>query len=391
MAIEQRVARVREEFQKRFPSARIVRFFEAPGRVNVLGDHMDYNGGFMLSFCIDRSVIAGIQPNDKALLRLYSIDEGAACECPVESIANRPEYGWANHPLGIAWALGKKGIVLSGFDMVFDSDIPSGNGLASPAALEVAAAMALAASVHQVVDLSTLALLCAYAENEFLKVQLGIAGQFAVALGRKGNAVFLDCRDLKHDLIEFEDPDVSLVICCPAGKSGLSDALYNARRRECEDGVRQLIDYVGFIRRLRDISVEQFETLKHHLPERIMRRCSHVMYENARVLQARECLRKKRFKELGSLMTESHRSLKDLYEISTPELDCVVDIAGTIKGVFGSRMSGTGPGGCAVTMLEKKCVADFEKHVAEKYREKFGTAPSVFEVRSAEGVHEITS
>ncbi len=359
--------------------------------MNLLGDHMDYNGGFVLSCCIGRSVITGIQPNDKPLLRLYSIDHDAACECPVDSIANRSEHGWANHPLGMAWALGKKGIILSGFDLVFESDIPPGSGLASPAALEAAAVMALAASLHQVLDMSTLALLCAYAENEFLKIQRGIADQFAVAHGSEGKAVFLDCRGLKHNLIAFEDPDVALVICRPAVKKDISDTVYDARRKECEQGVRQLIDYVGFIRQLRDISVEQFETLKYHLPEKIMKRCSHVIYENIRVLQAQELLRKKRFKELGKLMSESHRSLKDLYESSTPELDFLADTAKTIPGVFGSRMTGTGSGACTVTLLEKKCVAEFEKQITEKYREKFADSVAVFATRSAGGVHEIAS
>ncbi|HEX7319785.1 MAG TPA: galactokinase [bacterium] len=391
MGAEHRVARVREEFQKRFSSAHIVRFFESPGQVNLLGDHMDYNGGFVLSCCIDRSVIAGIQPNDKALLRLYSINHDAACECPVESIANRSEQGWANRPLGIAWALGKKGIALSGFDLTFESDIPSENSLASPAAFETIAAMALAVSLHQSLDLNTLALVCAYAENEFLKVQRGITDQFAIAHGNKGKAVFLDCRSLKHELIAFEDPDVSLAICCPAVKNDLTDPVYNARRSECEEGVRQLINYVGFIRKLRDISVEQFETLKYHLPEKIMKRCSHVIYENIRVLQAQEFLRKKRFRELGKLMNESHRSLKNLYEVSTPELDFLTDTAGTIEGVYGSRMTGTGPGASVVTLLEKKCMVEFEKRITEKYREKFADSLNVFASGSADGVHEITS
>ena len=391
MAAEQRLARVRGEFQKRFQSANIVRFFEAPGRVNLLGDHMDYNGGFVLSCCVDRSVIAGIQPNDKSLLRLYSVDHDTACECPVGSIAHRSEYGWANNPLSVAWALEKKGIVLSGFDMVFESDLPPGSGLASSAAIEVAAVMALATSLHQVLDQSTLALLCAYAENEFHKIHRGITDQITIAHGDKGKAVFLDCRGLKHDLVAFKDKDVSLVICCPAGKNDLPDTLYSDRRSECEEGVRQLIDYVGFIRHLRDISVEQFETLKYHLPEKIMKRCSHVIYENVRVLQAQELLRKKRFKELGTLMSDSHRSLKDLYEVSTPELDFLTDTARTIAGVYGSRMTGIGQGACAVTLMEKKGVAEFEKQITEKYREKFADSVAVFETGSAEGVHEITS
>lgn len=391
MAAEHRIARVREEFQRRFPSAHIVRFFEAPGRVNLLGDHMDCNGGFVLSCCIDRSVIAGIQPNDKSILRLYHIGHDAACECPVDSIANRSEYGWANNPLSVAWALEKKGIALSGFDIVFESDLPPGCGLGSPAAIEVVAAMALATMLYQVLDQSTLALLCAYAENEFQKIQRGIADQLTIAHGEKGKAVFLDCRDLKHNLIAFDDPDVALVICRPAVKKDILDTLYSDRRSECGDGVRQLIDYVGFIRQLRDISVEQFETLKYHLPEKTVKRCSHVIYENVRVLQAQEFLRKKKFKELGKLMNESQRSLKDLYESSTPELDFLTDTAHTIPYVFGSRMTGIGPGACTLTLLEKKCVTEFEKHITERYREKFSDSVAVFAAGSADGVHEITS
>ncbi len=285
--------------------------------------------------------------------------------------------------------------MLSGMNAVISGDIPIGSGLSSSAAVEVAAAYTWQVLSGFSLNRVELALLCQRAENEFVGMKCGIMDQFISALGQRDHALLIDCRTLEHELVKLgatdgsPHPPATIMVCNTMKRRGLVDSEYNARRRECEEGVRLLQKHLPGIKALRDVSVAQFERYQEDLPEEVRRRCRHVVYENKRVLQSVEALRGGDLVTFGRLMNESHVSLRDDYQVSCRELDVMVEAAWQVEGVYGSRLTGAGFGGCTVSLVAEEAVERFHAHVATAYRASTGLEPQIYVCAFEDGVSEV--
>ncbi|RKX99340.1 galactokinase, partial [Candidatus Poribacteria bacterium] len=299
----------------------------APGRVNLIGEHTDYNDGFVLPIAIDRSVKVAASPRDDSKVVIKSLDFDETVEFDLEAIERDEEHPWSNYPRGVAHVLIEAGHRLVGMNAVVTGDVPIGAGLSSSAAIELAFAMAFAALSSIDIPRKELALLCQKAENGFVGVSCGIMDQFISAMGRKGCAMFLDCRSLEFELVPLDLTDHVFVVCDTKVKRELSGSEYNKRRAECEKGVELLKRHLPGIKALRDVTPEDFDRYSNELPETIRKRCRHVILENERVVRAVEALKSGDLKEFGELMNESHESLRVDYEVSCEELDLMVGIA----------------------------------------------------------------
>ncbi|MCK4232999.1 galactokinase [candidate division WOR-3 bacterium] len=390
MEIENRTENIKKEFQKRFGNRRNLRFFQAPGRVNLIGEHTDYNAGFVLPACINRSIIVGASLNNRNILRLASVNFNNVVECDLDSIEYKPEHGWANYPKGVAKTLQKHGYNVKGIDMVFEGNVPVGSGLSSSAAIEIVSCLALVLLSDIEMEREKIPFLCQEAEKKFIDVRCGIMDQYVITFSKKGCALFLDCRSMQYEHIPFDNSDILLVVTNTEKKRELLDSEYNIRRSQCEEGVKILKQFLVGVKQLRDVTCEQFEKYKSKLPEVVKKRCEHVIYENDRVLRAKEYLTKRKFMEFGNLMNESHLSLKRLYEVSCPELDTIVETSQEIDGVLGSRMTGGGFGGCAVTVVRKESVQELAQRVSVKYQEKFNIEPEFYVCEVEGGASELT-
>lgn len=356
----------------------------APGRVNLIGEHTDYNQGFVLPVAIDRAVWVALRRREDGRARVYSANFGQWAEFDVDSPKKDPSVPWADYPKGVVSELASSGYRLGGFDMAIWGDVPLGAGLSSSAAVEVAAAFGLASLFGLDLDRIDMALLCQRAENRFVGVQCGIMDQFAASLGREGRALFLDCRDLNYEHVPLSS-DVSVVVCNSGVKRELASSAYNERRAQCEEAVGRLKEALPGIRALRDVSPEEFETYKHLLPEPILRRARHVVYENVRVLRSVEMLKTGDLEGFGRLMYESHRSLKEDYEVSSPELDLLVELASSAEGALGARLTGAGFGGCTVNIVERGAVRAFEEFVGRNYEARTGFRLEIYVCEVSEG------
>ncbi|MFQ6059543.1 MAG: galactokinase, partial [Anaerolineae bacterium] len=340
---------VKNRFEALFgrPPTIVVR---APGRVNLIGEHTDYNEGFVLPVAINRSILMAAAPRHDREVRLYALnfEEGAAFS--LDHIEHDEKRVWSNYQRGVAQVLQEQGLRLVGLEACIWGDIPIGSGLSSSAAVEVATAYTFQTLSGFSLDHAEMALLCQRAENEFVGVQCGIMDQFIACLGRRDHALLLDCRSLDYEHVPLPPPlappklggtgGAAIVVCDTMVRRGLVDSEYNARRRECAEGARLL-----GVKALRDVSVEAFERRQGELPEIVRRRCRHVVHENQRVLDSVEALRRGDLAEFGRLMNESHRSLQEDYEVSCRELDLMVEVARQVEGVYGSRLTGAGFGG----------------------------------------------
>jgi len=387
--IKDRIENIRKEFFSKFGGQKSLRFFKAPGRVNLIGEHTDYNGGFVLPAGINRSVIVCAGLNNKNSLRLYSLNFDIKVECPLNRIEYRTEDGWANYPKGVAKMLLEQGYKLKGMDIIFEGDIPIGSGLASSAALEVVSCFVLMKLSEIEMEKDKIPVLCQSAENRFIGMKCGIMDQFVITMCQKDCALFIDCQNLQYEHILINNPDYVFIISVSKVKRELINSIYNTRRTECEEGVKILKKFLKDIEYLRHVSDEQFSYHQDKLPEIVQKRCAHVIYENERVLRAREFLKKGMFKEFGILMNESHYSLKNLYEVSCSELDTLVEVAQSIKGVLGSRMTGAGFGGCIITLIERTKVREFIETQTDKYYKRFRIKPDFYECQLADGVKEV--
>jgi len=378
----------------------------APGRVNLIGEHTDYSGGFVLPVAIDRDIVIVFRPRDDGTVRLYSADYGEYSEFSIDgssAIESDPLHPWSNYFRGVAWALraraeGSGGPPLRGLDAVIVGDVPRGAGLSSSAALEVASAFTLlsAADVgddvldpEQVAARRDIALACQKAENEFVGVRCGVMDQMASVIGRAGHAIFLDCSNLHHELVPmfFEEMGVAMVVYDTGIRRGLGESRYNDRRGEAERGEALIAQALGCmdVCKLSSVSSEQFEQVSHVLPASIARRCEHVVRENERVVKAVAALKDRDLHAFGQLMYESHESLRDLYEVSCPELDEAVEIARGTPGVFGARMTGAGFGGCTINLVSRDRVELLQSRLSEIRRESPSGVPVAFAVEAADG------
>ena len=380
------VAKLQSGFRQRYGAE--ARVFRAPGRVNLIGEHTDYNDGFVMPVAIELSVWVAIAPRNDRKLVVHSENFSESAEIELGEDDPVPRQHWSDYVQGVAVVLQKAGSVLRGADMLICGEVSIGSGLSSSAAIEVATGFALLKIAGVPVDGVELAKLCRRAENEFVGARVGIMDQFVSCCGQTGHALMLDCRSLDYRLLPIP-AEVSLVICNTMVKHDLATGEYNTRRAECEEGVRRLSLKMPYIRALRDVGVEDLDRYCSDLPQTIYQRCRHVVTENARVCDAAAALEKADLATFGQLMAESHISLKNDYEVSCSELDLMVEIAGQVEGVYGARMTGGGFGGSTVNLVKKRAVADFERQVASEYEKATGLSPQILVSAAAEGAGEV--
>ena len=373
-------------FKARFGGAASI--YRAPGRVNLIGEHTDYNDGFVLPAAIEFYCWAAIAPRRDRKLVIHSENFNETVEEAIDSLSPLAKKHWANYPLGVAWALRQAGKPLTGANIYLAGEVPLGAGLSSSAAVEVATGFALLNESGPAIDRKEMAQLCRKAENEFVGAHVGIMDQFISCYGRASNALLLDCRSLEHKFVKLPG-DVQLVICNTMVKHELASGEYNARRAECEEGVRILRIVLPQIRALRDVTLSQLEEHRQILPTKVIARCRHVITENARVQSAVEAFHRGDSKALKPLMQESHRSLRDDYEVSSRELDLMVEIAAAQPGLIGARMTGGGFGGCTINLVQSAAVADFKRNVAAEYSSRTGLTPEIYVSPASEGAQKI--
>jgi galactokinase len=364
------------------------RVYRAPGRVNLIGEHTDYNDGFVMPVAIDLCVWVAIAPRVDRKLLVRSINFPDTAEVDLEAKVPHARNHWSDYVQGVAVILTRAGCRLQGANLLIRGDVPIGAGLSSSAAIEVATALALLDNSELVTDRVELAELCRSAENEFVGARVGIMDQFVSCCAQAGQALFLDCRSLEYWLVPLP-PNVSLVTCNTMVKHRHASGEYNTRRAQCEEGVRLLSRSLPNIRALRDVTAEELERHGHDLPETIRKRCRHVILENARVSAASTALQDGDLVTFGRLMKESHRSLRGDYEVSCPELDVMVELAEKQEGVYGARMTGGGFGGCTVNLVKSDAAALFEKSVSVAYEKATGLSPQILVTSAAAGVGEV--
>ena len=364
------------------------RVFRAPGRVNLIGEHTDYNDGFVMPAAIDFYTWVRISSLDTRKLHIRSQNYGEEVEVDLNDPNIAARGHWSDYPIGVAVMLERAGHRLRGARLEIRGEVPIGSGLSSSAAIEVATACALTAISGLEIDRRELALICQRAENEFVGARVGIMDQFVSLFGQAHKALLLDCRSLEFKLLPVPD-NVRLIICNTMVKHALASSAYNERRAQCEAGVKHLQRAVPHVKALRDVTREQLEQYGRDLPEVVYRRCRHVITENERVLAAANALERRDLKEFGRLMAESHRSLRDDYEVSSAELDLMVELAQPIEGVYGARMTGGGFGGCTVNLVAVEQRDEFRARVADGYERAMKIKPEIYICTPSDGAEEV--
>jgi galactokinase len=383
-----RLSNIAGRFSARFDGAS--RVYRAPGRVNLIGEHTDYNDGFAMPAAIEFYCWVAIGAREDRTLSIYSEEFSAAAEVDLSSTAILPTKSWSDYPIGVALELEKAGFRIRGANLFIESEVPMGAGLSSSAAIEVATALALAESSSGRPDRLQLARLCQKAENEFVGARVGIMDQFVSLHGQKDHALLLDCRSLTFKSLAIPD-SVKLVISNTMVKHELASSEYNRRRADCEEAVRRLATVLPGIRALRDVNLEQLEGHRGLLSEVIYKRALHIVTENARVLDSAEALEAGDIERFGKRMAESHRSLRDLYEVSCRELDLMVDLAYQQKGVFGARMTGGGFGGATINLVDARRAGEFKEKLGKAYQRETGLVPQIYICRPAEGAGPVAT
>jgi galactokinase len=364
------------------------RIFSAPGRVNLIGDHTDYNDGFVLPIAIGRrTVVAAVSRSDRKI-RVLSGTMGERAEIELDRPHAR-RGTWVDYVEGMARSLEHRNVKMAGADLLIQSDVPLGAGLSSSAALEMSVGMALGAlSGGVTLSPRDLALAAQAAEQTYVGTQCGIMDQLVVALGRHDHALFIDCRSLHTDDVPCAFPGATILVCDTQVKHELAASAYNERRRECETSVAMLRAALPQLRALRDLSRQELDAHREILSETLRRRCRHVVSENARTLDAVRAMARDDLAELGRLMVASHLSLRFDYEVSCAELDLSVDLATAVRGVYGARMTGGGFGGCTVNLVADDAVDELSETLRRGFFAQFRRQPDIFAVRPSEGMRE---
>lgn len=362
------------------------KIFSAPGRVNLIGEHTDYNDGFVMPCAIGLSTRAAISPRKDHKLIIHSDEFPDQLEFDLDNLPKHGAGHWSDYVVGVAVMLQQIARPPQGANLLVRGEVPMGAGLSSSAAIEVASALALLSLDGAVYPLPQVAKLCQRVENVFIGARVGIMDQFVSCLGKAGHALMIDCRSLNFKLIPIP-PNVRLVICNTMVKHKHAGGEYNRRREECEEGVKVLTRWYPAIRALRDISVQQLEEHSQDISDTIYRRCLHVVTENQRVHDAAQRLMEGDLNGVGELMRESHRSLRDLYEVSCRELNVMVEVAEGLPGYYGGRMTGGGFGGSTVNLVNAVDAAGFAEQVAQRYQLEIGTEPLVYICSAADGAH----
>lgn len=362
----------------------------SPGRVNLLGEHVDYNQGIVLPAAIDRFVRLAAQPRSDRLVSIKPLDFDGEVVFSLDGLEQRADIDgqplpqWALYPAGVAWSLQAGGLPLSGMDAVYASDLPIGAGLSSSAAVELAFAVAWQAAADWQLERMQLAQACQFAENRYVGVSCGLMDQFACAHGVARHALLFDLRTLSWQPLPVP-PETAIVIADSGVRRNLAASEYNQRRRECEQAVELLKAQLANIYSLRDVSMDDFEQYQGLLPETTRKRARHVIEEIERVKQASFRLVEEDAAGFGRLMVEGHRSLRDLFEVSTPELDALVETAVEIEGCYGSRLTGAGFGGCTVSLVRRERAVEFASELAVKYASRTGRAANVYVCQPSRG------
>jgi len=379
------VSRTLDQFKARFGASGDIRLSRAPGRVNLIGEHTDYNGGFVLPLAIDRSVDIIFRPRGDGKVRLWSVLYEREETFELGRIEKSDDQPWTNYVKGVAVALREEGVRPGGMDALISGAVPLGAGLSSSAAFEVAAAQAFIQCAGVEIEPERLARLCQRAENEFVGVKCGIMDQFVSIFGRRGAAVLIDCMDLSHELVPLDDRAVSILICNTMVRHELGSSQYNIRRRQCETAAREMARHKPGAKLLRDFTWDEFEQWGGELSTTLRMRARHVIGENRRVGQAVQSLRRGDYEAVGARMNESHASLQSDYEVSCIELDVMSAEARKLPGVYGARMTGGGFGGCAVALARAGTEADVASALSQRYEEATGIKPEIYACRPAEG------
>jgi len=384
---------VLNKFKSLFGEEGEIRTYFAPGRVNLIGEHTDYNGGHVFPCALTIGTYAAARKREDDKLRFYSMnfERVDVIEASIHDLENKKEDGWTNYPKGMIWTFLQKGYpITNGMDLVVYGNIPNSSGLSSSASVEVVTGVILKDlfGLNQV-TMEEIALLGQYSENHFNGVNCGIMDQFSIAMGKKDHAIFLDTSNLSYEYAPIVLNDAKIVIACSNKKRGLGDSKYNERRRECETALLELQKKLS-IQSLGELTEEEFEANKNLIQDEVrIRRAKHAVYENQRTIHAVEALKKGDIAEFGRLMNESHISLRDDYEVTGIELDTLVETAWEQKGVIGSRMTGAGFGGCTVSIVKNDCVEEFIKNVGTKYQATVGYAADFYVVEIGDGAGRI--
>ncbi|MBM7835273.1 galactokinase [Clostridium sardiniense] len=369
-----------------------VRAFFSPGRVNLIGEHTDYNGGNVFPCALSFGTYGAISLREDKKIRMFSnnFKDLGIIEFDLEGIKYEKDHDWANYPKGVIDVLNKKGHKIDkGFDIVIDGNIPNGAGLSSSASLELLIAVMLDKLFDLNIDRVDLVKYSQEAENKFIGVNCGIMDQFAIGMGKDDSAILLDCNTLKYNYSKIDLKDEVLIIANTNKRRGLADSKYNERRSECESALEELKTKLD-INALGEVSIEEFEENKELIKDDIRRkRAKHAVYENIRTLKAKEALEKNDLNTFGELMNASHISLRDDYEVTGIELDTLVELAWEQEGTLGSRMTGAGFGGCTVSLVKRNCAEDFIKKVGEGYKEKIGYNADFYIANIGSGTREV--
>ena len=381
--------RLSSEFQKRYGSA--PRLFRAPGRVNLIGEHTDYNGGFVLPMAIERETVVAAVPRRDQKVRVYSLNRNEAAEFDLEHPGQTRRGLWLDYVEGVAQALLSREVRLVGADLMILSDVVPGSGLSSSAALTVGTGLALCRIAGLDVDKIQIALAAQQAEQTYVGTMSGIMDQLVAVLGRRGHALLIDCRSLEGTPVQLNTQDVAIVVCDSMVRHQLASSEYNVRRAECEQGVKLLQSVLPAIEDLRDVSLADLDKHGAQLPETIRRRCRHVVSENDRTLRAAESFQAADLPEVGRLMNLSHDSLRTDYEVSCVELDTLVEIARGCEGVLGSRMTGGGFGGSTVSLVRRSALEKFKETILVRYEERCHKTSNIFVSEAGDGAHEVSA
>lgn len=387
----ERARLVRDKLQEVFgDSGQPVDVVKAPGRVNLIGEHTDYNDGFVLPVAVDREIVMAASPRDDDEVHLYAVDLDSKSSFSLERIERDPDASWSNYIRGVLLLLQQRGLPVRGMNAAFSGDVPFAAGMSSSAALEMASGLTAKLIGQFQIDMVELIKIAQQAENDFVGVNCGIMDQFISGLGRRGHALFLDCRSLEYELVPLPPTDrYKIVIANTMVKRGLVDSAYNERRNQCEEGVEILRRYLPKVKALRDVSLTEFAKYKDKLPAVVAKRCEHVIAENQRVLDSVKALEAGDIPKFGLLMRASHESLRDLYEVSCRELDIMVEAAWDVSGTCGARMTGAGFGGCTVNLVEAEAVDGFVAKVGKTYTDKTGIKPELYVCEAEDGAKQL--
>ncbi|HWZ21774.1 MAG TPA: galactokinase [Cytophagaceae bacterium] len=376
---------LKEKFEEAFHTKDNLRFFFAPGRVNIIGEHIDYNGGkvFPASLSIGISAVVSLNNSDTVCIR--SLNLPGEVQFNLKEGIEISENSWGNYPKGVMNYLIKEGYKLSGCNILFSGNLPDGAGLSSSAALEVLTSYMMITFTNKEPDKLWIAKFCQKVENEFIKVNCGIMDSFSIAMGKKDSAILLDCNSLEYEYVPFDLEDYQLVIMNTNKKRALIESRYNERRKECESILSILTNSIK-ISTICEASLEQIE--KYITDEVLIKRAKHVITENKRVFDVVNALKRKDLQTLGLLLHQSHLSLKNDYEVTGFELDTIVEEAMKYSECLGARMTGAGFGGCAIALVKNSEIDSFKKEVSLGYKSRTGLVASFYESKIGEGVHE---